>query len=100
MHFKLKKNPINFHYSILSSKIELVSHSKNLGIIFDSKYNFSLLTEMIKNKAMRILGFVKRTHGSFKDPGPLKFLYCSLVHYSLEYLHLFFIIFLLLFDFI
>jgi len=40
---------------------------------------------MIKNKAMRNLGFIKRTCGSFIDPIPLKILYCSLVRSHLEY---------------
>jgi hypothetical protein len=85
MHFYLIKNPINYNYSISASNIELVSQFKDLGIIFDSKLNFSPHTEMIKNKAMRNLGFIKRTCGSFIDPIPLKILYCSLVHSHLEY---------------
>jgi hypothetical protein len=52
LHFYLIKNPINFQYYISVSKIELVSHFKDLGIIFDTKLNFSLHSETIKNKAM------------------------------------------------
>lgn len=85
MHFYLIKNPINFQYHISDSKIELVSDFKDLGIILDTKLNFSLHSEMIKNKAMRNLGFIKRTCGSFSDPIPLKLLYCSLVRSHLEY---------------
>lgn len=53
MHYYLIKNPINFEYRIFDFKIKLVSEFKDLGIIFDSKLNFSLHSEMIKNKAMR-----------------------------------------------
>jgi len=41
MCFKLIKNPIIFNYSISNSNIELVSTFKDLGIILDSKLNFS-----------------------------------------------------------
>lgn len=57
MRFYLIKNPICYHYTISDSNIELVSQFKDLGVIFDSKLNFSPHTEMIKNKAMRNLGF-------------------------------------------
>jgi len=40
---------------------------------------------MIKNKAMLILGFIKRTCGSLSNPIPQKLLYCSLVRSDLEY---------------
>jgi len=79
------KNPINFQYYISNSKIELVSDFKYLGIIFDTKLNFSLHSEMIKNKAMRNLGFIKRTCGSLSNPIPRKLLNCSIVHSNLEY---------------
>lgn len=61
MRFCLIKNPIYYDYTISDSNIELVSQFKDLGVIFDSKLNFSPHTEMIKNKAMRNLGFIKRT---------------------------------------
>jgi hypothetical protein len=52
MHFFLIKNTINFQYYVSDSKIEIVSHFKDLGIIFDTKLNFSLHSEMIKNNGM------------------------------------------------
>jgi len=78
MRYTLIKNPINFNYSILGTILELVYNFKDLVIMFDSKLNFSNHTEMIKNKAMRNLGFIKRTCRSFNDPTALKALYCSL----------------------
>lgn len=75
MHFYLIQNQTNFQYYISDYKIELVSNFKDLGVIFDSKLKFSLHSQMIKNKAMRNLGFIKRTCGSFTDPIPLKLLY-------------------------
>jgi hypothetical protein len=61
-----------------------VSHFKDLGIIFDTKLNFSLHSEIIKKKAKRILVFFKRTFGLFSDPIPLKLFYCSLSGSNLE----------------
>jgi hypothetical protein len=72
MRFNLIKNPIIFNYSVLNSNLELVSNFNDLGIIFDSKLNFSFHTELIKNKAMRILGFIKRACKHFCDPFTLK----------------------------
>jgi hypothetical protein len=83
--FYLIKNPVYSQYSISGTNIELVNQFKDLGIIFDRKLNFSLHTEMIKNKAFRNLVFIKRTCAGFSDPIPLKILYISLVRSNLEY---------------
>lgn len=85
MRFNLIKNPFIFNYSISNSNLELVSNFKDLGIIFDSELNFSYHTEFIKNKAMRILGFIKRSCKDFCDPFALKIRYCSLVCSNLDY---------------
>jgi len=85
MRFSLSKNVIDYNYSISNSYIELLTNFKNLGIIFDSKLNFSAHTEMIKNKAMRNLEFIKRTCGSFRDSLSLNVLFCALVRLNLEY---------------
>jgi len=55
MKFYLIKNPVNSQYSISGTNVELVNRFKDLGTIFDRKLNFSLHTEMIKNKAFRNL---------------------------------------------
>jgi hypothetical protein len=85
MPFNLIKNPIIFNYSISNSNLELVSNFEDLGIIFDSKLIFSYRTEFIKNKAMCILGFIKRSCKNVCKPFGLKILYCSLVHSNLDY---------------
>lgn len=64
--------------------MEFVSDFKCLEIMFDTKLNFFLYTEMIKNKVKRNLGFIKRTCGSFLNL-ILKILYCSLVRSNFEY---------------
>lgn len=72
-------------FNIFNSNIELNSQFNDLGIIYDSKLNFSLFTEMLNNKAIHNLGFIKRTYSSFINPIPLNILYCSLVCSHLEY---------------
>jgi hypothetical protein len=83
MRFNLIKKPIIFNYS--NSNLELVSNFKDLGIIFDSKLNFTYYTKFIKNKAMRIHSFIKRSCKDFCDSIALKILYCSLVRSNLDY---------------
>jgi hypothetical protein len=87
MYFKLKKNLIIFHYSIFYTKIEHIPDFKDLGRVFDFKLNLTLYIEMIKNKAMRNLGFIKRICRPFTDTNPLKIFYCSLFRFNLEYCH-------------
>jgi len=53
-------------------------------LILISKLNFSYHIEFIKNKAMGILGLIKRSCKDFRDPFALKILYCSLVRSNLE----------------
>jgi len=85
MRFSLSKNVINYNYHISGTDIELLTNFKNLCVIFDSKLHFSAHIEMIKNKAMCNLGFIKRTCGSFRDPLSLNVLFCALVRSNLEY---------------
>jgi len=54
MYFRQIKKPINFQYYISDSKMELVSDFKDLRIIFGTKFNFSLHTEIIKIKICEI----------------------------------------------
>lgn len=41
MHFYLMKNLISYQYDIFNYKVKLVFEFKNLGIVFDTKLNFS-----------------------------------------------------------
>lgn len=84
MGFCLIKNCINHTYSICGSTIELLANFKDIGVIFYSKLNFSGHAEMIKNKWMPNLGFIKWTCGSFRDPLSLKILFYAFVCSNLE----------------
>lgn len=65
MHYYIIINPTDYKHCIFDFNIELFYGFKGLGIIFDTKFNFSLRSEVLKNNAIRNLGFVKRTLGSF-----------------------------------
>lgn len=58
---------------------------KDLGV--DIAYNFCFDSHInrITSNAMRVLGFIKRFSGDFKDLRVLKILYCALVRPHLEY---------------
>lgn len=84
MRYTLVKNPIIFNYFLTGQILDIVLNYKDFGILFDSKLNFSNHTKMIKNKAMRTLGFINPCK-SFHDPLVLKILYRSLFRSNLEY---------------
>lgn len=85
MSFNLINYPIFFNYSISNPYFELVSNFKDLGIIFYSKLHFSYHTKFIKNQAMRIFGFIKRSCKNFSDSFAIKILYSSVVLWNLDY---------------
>jgi len=72
VRYYLIKNPIQFQYNASVFQIEFVSDYKDLGIIFDTKLNFTLHSEIIRNEAILNLGFIKRTYGTYSNPLPLK----------------------------
>lgn len=82
----LTKNSINFNHSIPGTITLVLVHKFNdLAVMFVAKFNLFNHTEMIKNKAMRNLRFIKRTYQSFNDSTALKTLYCTLVRSNLDY---------------
>jgi hypothetical protein len=85
MRFNFIKNSIILNDSISNSNLELISNFNNLGIVSDSKLNFSYHTDLIKNKAIRILDVFKRSCKDFCDHFALKILYFSLVCSNLEH---------------
>lgn len=83
--FLLNKKLSTFSYFNSNLNIELLPNFKDLNIIFDSKSNYSVHTEMLRNKAMRNLIFFKTTCASFIDSSALITMYCSLVCLNLKY---------------
>lgn len=77
-----KKSFNNYHFN--NNNLERVDMIKDLGVIFDSGFTFRQHTEICRNKAMKMLGFVKRHTMSFNDITAIKLLYVSLVRPHLE----------------
>lgn len=80
-----KKQNILFNYKICDEELERVSVMKDLGVFIDSELRFDYHMNFIRNKAIKMLGFVNRTLTDFRDIRCFKTLYCSYVRSGLEY---------------
>ena len=86
MNFSLKRSlNIVFNYSLDDHVLLCLSETKDLGVIFSSNMSFSAHITNIVNKALRMLGFVRRTMRHVNDIGVLKVLYNSYVRSGLDY---------------
>lgn len=85
MRFYRSNNPIIFNYSLLGVKLPTVEAVRDLGVTLDSKLTFIPHINKICNKALQMLGFVKRVTSEFANVNSLKILYFSLVRSHLEY---------------
>ena len=73
-------SPVKFRYKLYGEDLEMVSCIRDLGVIMDSKLQFTEHIEHIVNKAnYRVLGFVCGTSTEFKNASTLRNLYLSLV---------------------
>lgn len=71
-------------YHINNADLDNVDVIRDLGVLFDRKLSFSQHIEVCRNKAMKMLGFVKRNCKDFTDIGAITTLYTSLVRPHLE----------------
>lgn len=62
-----------------------VNQVKDLGVLFDHKFDFSAHIDYIVCKGNSMLGFLKRNSVAFNDAYTLKTMFCSLVLPILEY---------------
>ena len=86
INFSLKRvHDFIFDYTLNDNFIVRVYKVKDLGIYFSSNMSFSLHINTVVNKALRMLGFVRRTMKPFRDVKALKILYNSYVRSSLDY---------------
>lgn len=77
--------PLFYDYFINDLKLLRLDEVKDLGVIFDTKLNFSLHYDYAIAKSNSLLGFLKRNSKDFRDVYSLKSIYCSLVRPYLEY---------------
>lgn len=79
------RNPIDFDYTMSGTSIVRVSTVKDLGVLLDSKLNYTQHIAATTAKANAMLGFIKRNTQQFRDIYCLKTLFCALVRSVLEY---------------
>lgn len=85
MQFYRKKAPILYDYVIGDSSMERLSVIRDLGVLFDRELSFNEHIDYIVNKAIKTLGFIKRTLSDFNSLCCFKVLYCSYVRSIVEY---------------
>lgn len=85
MSFHRKKNPIINNYYIHNQVLIREYCMKDLGVLYEPDLSFNIHIDNVKNKACKILGFIKRNSRDFRDPKTIYILYCSLVRPLLEY---------------
>lgn len=59
-----KKNPLSFRYHVDNCSLDVVTSYKYLGLVFTSDLRWNEHTTNISNKAMRKLGYLRRTLGN------------------------------------
>jgi hypothetical protein len=74
-----------FNFHVNYKNLNIVSNSKDLGIIFSNDLTFTKHINEIHNNALCVLGFLKRNYWEFHDPICVRVLYFSLVRSTLEY---------------
>ena len=84
VRFTTKRKPFNVIYTVHDFPLSLVDVIKDLGVIFTSNGTFKVHIQTIVNKALRVLGFIKRTL-HFIAPSTFLLLYVTLVRPIIEY---------------
>lgn len=86
MTFSRLRSNTFFDYNIngiaLLRKTDVI---KDLGVLFEPKLIFNAHIRYIKDKALKLLGFIFRSCVDFKDKNTFISVYCSLVRSILEY---------------
>ena len=85
MRFYRGSQPMVFNYSLNNSFLEPTTTFKDLGVFFDTTLSFRNHYDFICNKALKLLGFLKRSLADFSNIDCFKNVYCSLVRSVLEY---------------
>ena len=80
-----KLNPSIFPYTIANTELHRCDNFKDLGITFDSKFNFVKHIDDVIAKSFRMYGFVYRNCSEFSNIKTLCNLYFALIRSRLEY---------------
>ncbi|GBL78927.1 putative RNA-directed DNA polymerase from transposon BS [Araneus ventricosus] len=85
LSYTRKSQPLNHVYKINDLVLSRSDSATDLGIIFDTKLDFSQQINSMVSKAYRRLGILKRKTKEFSSEIALKVLYYAHVRSSLEY---------------
>ncbi|GBN53651.1 hypothetical protein AVEN_189562-1 [Araneus ventricosus] len=85
LSYTRKAQPLIHVYKINNLVLSRSNTITDLGIIFDSKLDFSQHIDTMVSKTYRRLGFLKRRTREFSSELTLKVLYCAHIRSNLEY---------------
>jgi len=77
--------PTFMSYSLQNISLDRIYSVNDLGVLLDPKHKFDYQLTSTVNKAMSVLGFIKRWSKEFHDPYTTKLLLTSLGRPNLEY---------------
>lgn len=80
-----KTNRLSFQYSINGLFLEKVDNIKDLGVIYQSNFEFDMQVRSVTSRAFKLLGFIKRSTKEFKSTNSIINLYKSLIRPILLY---------------
>lgn len=83
--FSRLDNAISYNYKIDNCVITRVNFVRDLGIVIESNFSFSIHINTIIKKAFKMLGFINRSTETFKNLYTFKTLFFSLVRSHLEF---------------
>ena len=85
MTFSRRRIPSDFIYKINNNPISRVISMTDLGVLYDTKLEFSAHIDSVVARANSVLGFVRRWSRELRDPYITKTLYLTLVRPILEF---------------
>lgn len=85
MSITLKKSPIIYNYSIDGSQLHRTYKVRDLGVIYNSAFNFNDHVLDLAASATKTMGFIIRNCREFTDIQVLKTLYYTLINSKIEY---------------
>ena len=87
MAFRQSEWRIRLHYQLAGSDLQSVSSTKDLGVIFNSDFQFEYQVNAVYSRTVRTLGFIKRTTFDFRHVSFILYLYKTLA-FTILYLYL------------
>jgi hypothetical protein len=85
MSFTRSRFTRHFQYELSGHRLDSVGSLCDLGVVLDSKLNFTSHIDSLIGKASWMLGYIRRIGKELRDPHTLKTLYISIVRFHLAY---------------